>query len=340
MPLFGAHMSIAGGLYKAVDAAASFGMETVQIFTGSPQIWAVPPVATVTRSTSSRAKAASAPSKRAKAPNSELGDGAPRGKLLAADDVARFKATLEAKNIRHPIAHDSYLINLASPDDALWRRSIDAFIVELLRAEQLGLAYVVTHPGAATGASEAAGLARVVAAIDEVHRQTPKLEVRTLLETTAGQGSCLGWKFEHLASILDGVQRPERVAVCFDTCHVFAAGYPLADERDYHSTMKQCDATVGLSMIKAFHLNDSKAKLGARVDRHAHLGRGEIGVEAFRHLLNDPRFADSAMYLETPKEREGDLEMDAVNMALIRQLSTSESGSQPARKTRTRSKPA
>ena len=147
---------------------------------------------------------------------------------------------------------------MAAPADELWKKSIDAYVVELQRAERLGLGYVVMHPGAHTTSSEEQGIARVISAFDEVHRQTRGLHVVTLLETTAGQGSCLGWKFEHLAEILGGVRNPERLAVCFDTCHVFAAGYPMSDRKDYLATMRRFDKTIGLDLIRAFHLNDSK----------------------------------------------------------------------------------
>ena len=187
--------------------------------------------------------------------------------------------------LRDPIAHDSYLINLAAPEDELWRKSIDAFVDELQRAELLGLAYVVTHPGAYTTSSEEAGLARIVTALDEVHGQTRGLKARALLETTAGQGTALGWRFEHLATILAGVQDPERLGICVDTCHVFAAGYPLADEKDYQATFDALDKIVGLGQIKAFHLNDSQKEIGSRMDRHAPHRPGEAGPGAVPPLV-------------------------------------------------------
>jgi deoxyribonuclease-4 len=243
-----------------------------------------------------------------------------RAKELTGEDVSAFRSKLIELKISHPIAHDSYLINLATPDDELWKKSIDAFVVELQRAELLGLAFVVMHPGAHTTSSEEAGLRRVVLAFNEVHRQTRTLKVRTLVETTAGQGSNLGWKFEHLATILDGANDSERLGVCVDTCHIFAAGYPLADRKDYLDTMRQLDQRVGLDRVHAFHLNDSKKPLGSRVDRHEHIGRGHLGIEPFRHLLNDPRFRDVPMYLETAKEQEQGEEMDVVNLRTLRAL--------------------
>jgi deoxyribonuclease-4 len=282
MPILGAHMSIAGGYYKAVEIAQRCGCDCVQLFTKNSNQW--------------------------------------RAKPILDEEAERFRSTLQALAIRHPIAHNSYLINLASPDDLLWRRSIEAFVVELTRAEQLGLDYVVTHPGASVTSSEEAGLKRVVAALNEIHSQTRRVKARILLETTAGQGSCLGCRFEHLATILEGVKQPERVGVCVDTCHIFAAGYPLATLRQYRSTMKKLATIVGLEQVKAFHLNDSKRELGSRVDRHEHIGKGRLGLEPFRYLLNDARFAHVPMYLETPKGIVDGEELDVMNLRTLREL--------------------
>jgi deoxyribonuclease-4 len=282
MPLLGAHQSIAGGHYRAVEAASRFGMDTVQVFTKNSNQW--------------------------------------RGKVLTDDDAQRFQAALADLKIAHPIAHDSYLINLASPDETLWRRSVEAFVDELQRAQRLGILYVVTHPGAHTTGSEEAGLARVIAALDEVHRQTRGLRVKCLLENTAGQGTCLGWRFEHLATILDGVRNPDHLGVCIDTCHAFAAGYPLATRKDYLATIRKLDKTIGLAMVKAFHMNDSKRDLGSRVDRHEHIGEGRLGLEPFRYLLNDRRFRKVPMYLETPKGERDGADLDAINLATLRGL--------------------
>ena len=191
MPLLGAHQSIAGGYYKAVEIGAEAGCEVVQLFSKNNSQW--------------------------------------RAKEITAEEGARFKAALKQHGIRHPLAHNSYLINLASPDDVLWKKSIDGFIIELMRADQLGIPYVVSHPGAHTTSAEATGVRRVIQALDEIHRQTPQVSAKILLENTAGQGSCLGCDFAHLAEMLDGVQAPGRLGgVCFDTCHAFAAGYPLS----------------------------------------------------------------------------------------------------------------
>ncbi len=243
-----------------------------------------------------------------------------RAKKLTADDAERFQTALRELKISHPIAHDSYLINLASPAEELWRKSVEAFCVELQRAETLGIPYVVAHPGAYTTSSEEAGLRRICQALDEIHGQTPGLKARCLLETTAGQGSNLGWKFEHLAAILDGVRDPDRLGVCFDTCHVFAAGYPLETRREYLATMRALNAAVGLKQVKAFHLNDSKRELGSRVDRHEHIGEGKLGLAPFRHLLNDRRFRKTPMYLETPKGLREGRDLDEINLATLRGL--------------------
>lgn len=208
-------------------------------------------------------------------------------KSIAPEEARRFLDALEKLGITHPIAHDSYLINLASPDPQLWRKSVDAFVVEMHRAEALDIPYVVTHPGAYTTGSEEGGLRNVVRALDEIHGQCHGLRVRCLLETTAGQGTSLGWQFEQLGLILDGLQEPDRLGFCFDTCHVFAAGYALSTKKGYETTMAAFDRLVGLERIKAFHLNDSRRERGSRIDRHEHIGHGRLGKAAFRLLLGD-----------------------------------------------------
>lgn len=282
MAILGAHMSISGGYFKAVEIARERLCDCVQVFTKNNNQW--------------------------------------RAKPLTDEDVSLFREAQTRLSITHPIAHNSYLINLAAPDEELWRKSIDAQRIELERAEALGIPYVVAHPGAFTTSDEATGIKRIIKALDEIHAATPKLKVRTLLETTAGQGSCLGHRFEHLAEILDGVKKPERLGVCVDTCHVFAAGYPLGTSAEYKKTMQALKDVVGVEQVLAFHLNDSVKPLGSRVDRHAHIGQGAMGIEPFRHLLNDSRFKKVPMYLETPKE-DGDGEhMDVTNLKVLREL--------------------
>jgi deoxyribonuclease-4 len=275
-------MSIAGGFNQAALDAHAHGSDTLQVFTKAPSQW--------------------------------------YGRELTPDEVRLFRRTVRETKLRCPIAHDSYLINLASPDEALYRRSVEAFIDELQRADRLGLRYLVMHPGAPLDSGEEAGLARVAQALDEAHDRTPKARVQVLLETTAGQGSCLGHRFEHLAKILSLIAEPQRVGVCFDTCHVFAAGYALCPEREYRATIRAFDRVIGLKRLRVFHVNDSLREQGSRVDRHAHIGRGRLGLEVFRLLVNDRRFRNRPMILETPKEDGDENDMDAVNLEVLRSL--------------------
>jgi deoxyribonuclease IV len=223
-------------------------------------------------------------------------------------------------NLHLSMAHDSYLINLASHDKTLWRRSLEAFVIEMDRAEALGLDFLVAHPGAAVDGDEKSGLTRIARALNEIDRRCPKYHVKILLETTAGQGSCLGHRFEHLAEIISRAKNPEGLGVCMDTCHVFAAGYALAPEKNYRATMRAFDRIIGLDRLHAFHLNDSKKPLGSRVDRHAHIGAGCLGLEPFRYLVNDRRFRRHPMILETPKEGANGAAMDRVNLQTLREL--------------------
>jgi deoxyribonuclease-4 len=282
MPLLGAHMSIAGGYYKAVDDAARCGMNVVQLFTKNNNQW--------------------------------------KAKEIGMEDVDAFTSALASQNISIPLSHSSYLINLAAPDAVLWKKSIDAMVVELFRAGQLGIKHVVMHPGAFTTSDETTGITRIARAIDEVHKQTKQAGANIALENTAGQGSCLGWRFEHLAEIIAQVKDPDRLAVCIDTCHAFAAGYPLGTEKEYKATMKQLGLLVGFERVVAFHLNDSKKDLGSRVDRHEHIGRGKMGLEPFRLLLNDKRFRNVPMYMETPKGQENGEDLDVMNLRTLRSL--------------------
>ncbi len=308
MPLFGSHLSVAGGLYKAVDAAAQLGMSTVQIFTHSPSQWAV-------KSASPEEAPRSSSQASSNSCNHQW-----HAKLLADDDIRRFREAILRTGIQIPCAHDSYLINLASPDDALWQKSIEAIVAELQRAESLGLEGVVMHPGSFVTSSIDEGQRRIVAGLNEAHRRTKGLRCQYWLETTAGQGSNLGHRFEQIAFVLNEVSEPERLGVCVDSCHIFAAGYPLQTKFEYDATMNEFDETIGVNRIRAWHLNDSKKPLGSRVDRHEHIGEGCLGVEPFRHIVNDARFAETPMYLETEKgERDGQ-NLDAMNLATLRSL--------------------
>jgi deoxyribonuclease-4 len=274
-------MSIAGGLGLAPVRGREAGCEAIQIFTKSNRQW--------------------------------------QAKPLAEADVAAFKANLADTGIGPVVAHDCYLLNLAAPQAATWTRSVEAFRVELDRAERLGIPYLVTHPGSHLGAGEADGIARVALALNTLHAARPDHRVQILLETTAGQGSSLGHRFEQLAAILDRVERPERLGLCLDTCHLFAAGYDIRTAEGYAAVMRELEACLGLARVKAIHLNDSKAGLGSRVDRHEHIGRGHLGLEAFRPLLNDPRLRRVPMILETPKEPDP-VTADRANLARLRRL--------------------
>ncbi len=304
MPILGAHQSIAGGHYRAVERAHAVGCDCVQLFTGDVKRWPPPTTRKASRSEIFSTKN-----------NNQW-----RAKELTDEDVRQFQTKLVELGVAHPLAHDSYLINLASPDRELWKKSVEAFVVEMFRADRLGIPYLVTHPGAHTTSSEEAGIAAIVRALDEVHRQTRGIKTKCLLETTAGQGSCLGCKFEQLATMLDGVADPDRLGICVDTCHIFAAGYPLGTEKEYKATMRSLDKTVGLKLVKAFHVNDSLKPLGSRVDRHAHIGRGLIGKDAFRFLMNDRRFRNVPMYLETPKGEEKGKNFDEINLRTLRRM--------------------
>ncbi len=282
MPLFGAHMSIAGGCHNAVREAVEHHCDAVQLFTKNANQW--------------------------------------NARDFTEDEVRRFREALAASGLQCAAAHDSYLINLASPDETLYRRSVEAFVIELQRAERLGLHYLVMHPGAHVGSGEEAGLVRVAAALNEVHSCCPNYRCQVLIETTAGQGTTLGRRFEELARLRSLVAAPDRLGVCLDTCHVFAAGYALAPAEEYENTMAEFDRTVGLAHLKVFHVNDSLKPLGSRVDRHAPIGRGCLGLEPFRLLVNDPRFQDRPMILETPKEEGDNDDMDTVNLNVLRGL--------------------
>ena len=276
----GAHESIAGGIHKAFDRAASVGCDAVQIFVKPNRSWAVPP--------------------------------------LSQEDVTLFRAKAEATAIQPAVAHTSYLLNLASPNDELWYKSIDALIMEMERCDRLGVPWLVLHPGAHVGSGEDAGLARIAQALGKVHGATRALHTQILLETMAGQGTKLGYSFEHLAWLLNQTAEGERLGICLDTCHVFAAGYELRTAEGYAATMAAFDRVIGLERLKALHLNDSKGKLGSRKDRHEHIGAGHIGLPGFRHLLNDERLAKLPGLLETPKSN--DLHEDWENLTALRDL--------------------
>jgi deoxyribonuclease-4 len=266
MPRIGAHMSTAGGVSRAVERAALHGCETLQIFTRNANQW--------------------------------------RGRPLEAAEIDRFR-TLVAEHGLHPVvSHASYLINVASADPALRQQSMAALVDELARADALGLHGVVLHPGACTSGTEEDALALVAEAIDEVFAVHPPGTARLLLEHTAGQGRTSGYRFEHLAAILDRCRSPERLGVCLDTCHLLAAGYDLTTDDGFAATFEAFERTVGFERLFVVHVNDSKKPLGSRVDRHEHIGRGFVGEGGFLRLFADPRFERLPFLLETPKSKD------------------------------------
>lgn len=280
---FGAHMSIAGGVHTALERATAAGCDCAQIFVKNQRQWKADP--------------------------------------LTDEQIALWQATRQTAGIEPIVAHATYLINLAGPNAAMWRRSINTYADELERCERLGLIGLVVHPGAHMGKGDAYGLARIAEAIDRIHDRTPGFASRTILETTSGQGSSLGWQFEHLAEIIGRTREPARVAVCVDTCHVFSAGYDLTTDEGYEAAVVRLAATVGLDRIAVFHLNDSLRPLGSRRDRHGAIGRHEIGRSAFRRLINDPRFLGIPMILETPKGTDArGRDLDRINLATLRRL--------------------
>jgi deoxyribonuclease IV len=288
MPRFGAHMSIAGGLPLAVARAVAHGCDALQIFSKSSNQW--------------------------------------RARALPPEEVAAFRDAVERAAIRPVVAHASYLINLGTGDPTLRERSIAAFGEELDRAEMLGLMGVVVHPGCFTSGTEEQGLRLVADAVRQVLRARRRGRAMVVLEQTAGQGTALGWRFEQLAEMIAHLDGPARVAMCLDTCHMGAAGYDLATEAGYRETFEAFDRLVGIDRLAVFHLNDSKKPFGSRRDRHDHIGKGTIGLDAFRRLLNDARFRNRPMLLETPKtegRRATSVEVDALdeaNLATLRRL--------------------
>jgi deoxyribonuclease-4 len=289
MPRLGAHLSISGGLPRAVDRAEASGCAALQIFTKSAGQW--------------------------------------RARALPPEEIALFRRRVRQTGIRPVVAHNSYLINLAAADPALRDRSIQALCDELDRAEALGLDGLVMHPGAFTSGTESAGLRMIAEGLAQIFEARPHARTRVLLEHTAGQGTNLGHRFEHLGEIIERLSGSRRVGVCLDTCHLIAAGYDIRSEKGYDETFKQFGRIVGFSRLKVFHFNDSKKPCGSRVDRHEHIGKGCLGLAPFRRILNDPRFARLPMLLETPKvdtaqtRKASDVDpWDQMNLDVLRRL--------------------
>ncbi|MGE5354465.1 MAG: deoxyribonuclease IV [Acidobacteriota bacterium] len=279
--ILGAHTSIAGGVDKAVDLAGKLNFQTMQIFTKNGNRWA---------------------------------DGS-----FSEQTIENYKNKLSKTKISPVVAHDSYLINLASSNEDLLKKSVDAFIDELKRCETLGIPYLNFHPGAHTGRGVEDGIKTIIESLNIAHERTKNFTVKSMLELTAGQGTTLGSRFEEIRKIIDGVEDKSRMSVCIDTAHIFAAGYDLRSEEAYEKTMNEFDAIIGLDLLNCIHMNDSKKELGSRVDRHAHIGEGFIGLEGFSNIMNDKRLENVPKILETPKDSKEQLE-DLKNIATLLSL--------------------
>jgi deoxyribonuclease-4 len=278
--LLGAHMSIGGGAHVAIERGCSINCTAIQIFVKNNMQWFARP--------------------------------------LTREEIAAFLNHVQRGELMSIFAHANYLINLAATNRQFHANSLRALSEELIRADQFELPFLVLHPGAHLGAGEEAGLEKIIASLDRVLARIPKVKTQIALETTAGQGSCLGHKFEHLAYIIGRVREPERLCVCLDTAHVFAAGYDIGSESAVRKMFAQFHRTIGLDRLVAIHLNDSKTARGSRVDRHEHIGKGKIGLAAFRFIMRDRRFRRIPKVLETPKGK--DLREDVVNLKTLRGL--------------------
>jgi deoxyribonuclease IV len=278
--LLGAHMSIAGGIHLAVGRGEEVGCTAIQIFTKNATQWV--------------------------------------GRSPTEADIDKFRSECRRTGII-AVAHDSYLINLGSPETDLRLKSIDAFVDEMERAEELDLPYVIMHPGAHRGAGDDAGIAYVVESFSTILKRTSGFRVRILVENTAGQGTSLGHSVEHLTRIVNGPSAPERLGICIDSCHAFVAGHNIGERQGYDEFSHLLDEQIGLDRLGALHLNDCKKGLGSRVDRHEHIGRGALGLDFFRFVMNDPRFASVPKLLETPKELGGQ-DMDPINLGILKGL--------------------
>jgi len=282
MPRFGAHLSIAGGVERAVERAREIGAECLQLFVKPPQQWRFQP--------------------------------------LHDKDAERFHSAAKDAGLAPLVGHASYLVNLATPNETLREKSAACLLAEWDRAERLGLEFLVLHPGSHMGSGEAAGLARIAGALDRLHRERPGHRSRILLETTAGAGSTLGGRLEHLKYLVETCEAGDRLGIAIDTCHLFVAGYDLRTPSAVEETLGKIDEAAGLRRVAVVHANDAKGTLGSRRDRHEHIGRGRIGRGGFRALVNHPALAALPFILETPKRDARNREMDPVNLRTLRRL--------------------
>ena len=273
--LLGVHCSIRGGLHNAFSESASLGIDTFQIFTKNQRQW--------------------------------------KEKIIDTEEKSTFLNTYKTSRVKMIFSHASYLINLASNDDTLWECSVRALIGEVQRCHDLGLDFTIVHPGSAKELGEQKGMNKIIKALKTTLHATENSTVKILLENTAGQGTSIGYRFEHLKQIMDGVDSSS-IGICFDTCHAFAAGYDIRTKSGFEGTMEELDNIIGLKNLHAIHMNDSKGELGSKLDRHEHIGKGKLGLEPFRQIMN--RFTHIPKVIETPKMDT----MDAVNLEVLRKL--------------------
>lgn len=265
MGLIGCHVSIAGGVENSPGRGLKYGCDAIQIFTANQRRW--------------------------------------KSKPISDDSAEQFKIELHKNQIESVVTHDSYLINLAKPDKEKRQKSLDAFYEEIMRSDKLGIPYIVFHPGSHLGKGEDYGLKQIAKSIDTVLARAKNTSPLLLLEITAGQGTNLGYTFEQLRNIIDLSENPDRLAVCFDTCHAYAAGYDIIEKEKYEDTFKKFDDVIGLDLLKAFHFNDTRKELGSKKDRHASLGEGILGWKPFKRIVRDERFKNIPMLLETPDQK-------------------------------------
>ena len=277
---FGAHESISGGVFNAIERGQTATCDTIQMFNKSNSQW--------------------------------------RAKKIEQTELDKYFEKIKETGVTVATSHSSYLINIASPVKELNEKSYNALKEEMERCEMLKIPNLVMHPGSHVGTGEEPGIKRIIKNLNKLFKELKNNNVCLLLETTAGQGSNLGYTFEQIGEMIDGVKVQDHIGVCLDTCHIFAAGYPIGDPKEYKKTMKKFDDIIGLDKLKIIHMNDSKKEFGSRRDRHEHIGKGHIGIEAFRNIVNDKRLKNVPMILETPKEEE--LKEDIENLKVLRSL--------------------